>query len=136
MAPSVTEIRVSKQGFIEKVTPIKESRQSKQLIVTLDPASALLSGQIYLSNGEFAKAFIMRFGSVDNAGQFYTKEFNTDDGRFLVSDLPAGSYRLQIQSNGPAREYVFLPNVEIRSSNVSGTKVKPCFGVADLTGQS
>jgi hypothetical protein len=109
--PPVTEIRVVKKGYVEWRNQL--NTRVNNLEIRLQSAKAGLFGRVSDEAGNPVQRFTVYFQDETSTklGTF-TRVFETDDGRFAVTDVPTGAYDLIVRGGNS------LPLVSVRLGRI------------------
>lgn len=112
LAPPITEVRVRKEGYVERRVTIDKTMSTANLSITLDLSSAGLFGQVLFSNGDVAKQIEIVVSDLSNKSNLYIRYVEAEDGRFQINDVPSGTYRIDVRTIKPF-EVASLPRIQI-----------------------
>jgi len=92
---------------------LDQSLNLDNVIITLEPNIVRFWGQVFLSNGKPASQFTLVIRNLSDQTESYIRYFEGEDGKFQVDDIPAGAYRIRVQSASPMLEGTDLSIIEI-----------------------
>jgi hypothetical protein len=119
----VTAVWVTKEGFSEKrLTYAAGQSPVESLQIRLERYDTGIYGKVTDFQGNPATRFMMIFTDVDHPDRGpYFRQFQADDGKFMVNDIPAGVYDLLIQCPMPdSVQNLRITSVELKKGYVCG----------------
>jgi len=121
------QVRIIKPGYIEykETASLSSGPAAKELEICLKQSEGGLYGRVLDAEGRPLERFLMVF---KQTGLIFFRDFESEDGQFSVTDLPAGTYDLFIQSVpfGP------LNSATVRNLQVKGVEIRKGYMYGEL----
>jgi hypothetical protein len=95
--PYVSEVRVTKEGYKEERVLLNADRSVCSVVVRLDSMETGVIGHVVNAEGKPVTRFIISLLGSNPDVRTYQREIEDSDGRFLVSDVQPGAYRIYAQ---------------------------------------
>lgn len=125
--PPVRELRVSSPGYLDQRLAFDNKKPAPpEVVVRVKRLEAGLYGHVIDYRGLSVKRFIvhLRDAAAKPGSQEYQRSYNSENGRFAITDAAPGSYTLIIQSVPESTaedvQLVRLEKVEIRKGFLFG----------------
>jgi hypothetical protein len=113
--PSAPRINVSKTGYIEQseIGYVSSNAPTPEMEIRMRRSEGGIYGRVVDAAGKPAERFAIRFSGGSGS---YLRGFESDQGLFAVTDIPAGTYDLYIQAvpYAPLESQV-MPRFELQS---------------------
>jgi protocatechuate 3,4-dioxygenase beta subunit len=118
ISSSAPRINVSKTGYIEqsKIGHVSSNAPTPEMEIRLRRSEGGIYGRVVDAAGKPAERFAIRFSGGSGS---YLRGFESDQGLFAVTDIPAGTYDLYIQAvpYAPLESQV-MPRFDIKSVEI------------------
>jgi hypothetical protein len=121
--PPVSQISVTRQGYVEQKLVFDSQPAPPMVEFRLQFEGAGLFGKVFDSANRPVKRFSMVFGGLPpTSNPIFSRQMESEDGAFLIKNVPAGVYRIHIQSEGEDLQILsaVLEQVEIRKGFMYG----------------
>jgi uncharacterized GH25 family protein len=93
----VSQVRVTKKGFREARVDLNPKKPIPFLEVHLESQETGIFGSVVNSDGKPVTSFRIAFKSSAPGNDKYFRDIENKEGRYLISDIPAGTYVMSIQ---------------------------------------
>ncbi len=128
--PNISEVRATKEGYQEKRMILKQGEMSNFLEIRLESCNSGVFGIVTDESGNPIKQFEMYFRDIVNrTNRVYSRHVSDDSGQFSITDIPTGTYDIQIQGLGTGVLNVGnLKNVVVKDGyffGAVGVQLKP-----------
>ena len=116
--PPVTQISVSKRGYMERRLTVDRHPESSPIEIMLQPRETGIFGKLTDAAGLPVKFFTMRLTKPGE--QSYFRIFNNETGSFLVDDIPAGVYDAFLRTMSSPPKDAELKGLDLRRGYMFG----------------
>lgn len=125
--PSASDIRITanKEGFLERRVGYSYKDAPPEIEIRLKQSEGGIYGRVIDSKGTHVSKFRLSIQSPTTESLIhYLQEFESDNGTFSITDLPPGTYDIEVEiqpdSDSPSRQFMRVNKVEIRKGYFYG----------------
>lgn len=127
LLPDVTEVRVLKEGFKEQRIVFEANQSAGFLEIRLERGDTGIFGIVTNAEGKPVSRFVViLYAPVSTTSRSYSRDIENEEGRFWITDVPAGTYDVLIQA--PTAN-------SVQNTKIKGIELKSGFLYGEIDAQ-